>query len=208
MHGLQLGKGETYEDKKTVSDKVILANRANGRKGTAATTQRIKQSLDSSAAIARMAGPLERGLLRCERLQKRVDAAFGDKLFLPDQSPVSPRNRQRFTKYFEMMKSLTMLKIKLIHEFMRVHGVNPNNPHEMWAIGEVARGIGAAAGPAVAPSPEFASDHSSIRRQPIEAYRWRSYQAREILTNVSCIPIYLTHRYESDRLIMWLRDYK
>ena len=38
--------------------------------------------------------------------------------------------------------------------------------------------------------------------------RWRSYQAREILTNVSCIPIYLTHRYESDRLIMWLRDCK
>lgn len=129
-----------------------------------------------------MAGPLERGLLRCERLQKRVDAAFGDKLFLPDQSPVSPRNRQRFTKYFEMMKSLTMLKIKLIHEFMRVHGVNPNNPHEMWAIGDVARGIGAAAGPAVAPSPEFASDHSSIRRQPIEAYSEEVVRLAEHLT--------------------------
>jgi hypothetical protein len=29
-----------------------------------------------------------------------------------------------------------------------------------------------------------------------------------VLTNLSCVSVYLTHRYESDRLIMWLRDYK
>ena len=144
--------------------------KSNGTAANQFPPASVKQSLDSAAAIARMAGPIERYLLGCERLQRRVDAAFGDKLFLPDQSPVSPRNRMRFTKYFEMMKSLTMLKIELIHEFMRVHGVNPSNPREMWAKGEVACGIRAAAGPAVTPSPEFASDQSSIRRQPIEAF--------------------------------------
>ncbi len=146
-----------------------VPTKSNGTAANQCPPASVKQSLDSAAAIARMAGPIERDLLRCERLQRRVDAAFGDNLFLPDQSPLSPRNRKRFTKYFEMMKSLTMLKIKLIHEFMRVHGVNPSNPHEMWAKGEVACGIGAAAGPAMAPSPEFASDHSRIRQQPIEA---------------------------------------
>jgi hypothetical protein len=144
--------------------------KSNGKAANQFPHASVKQSLDSAAATARTAGPIERDLLRYERLQRRVDAAPGDKLFLPDRSPVSPRNRQRFTKYFEMMKSLTMLKIKLIHEFMRVHGVDPSYPQEMWAIGEVVRGIGAAAGPAVAPSPEFASDHSSIRRQPIQTY--------------------------------------
>jgi hypothetical protein len=157
--------------------------KSNGAAANQFPRASVKQRLDSAAAIARMAGPIERDLLRCERLQRRVDAAFGHKLFLPDQSPVSPRNRQRFTKYFEMMKSLMMLKIKLTHEFMRVHGVNPSNPQEMWAIGEVARGIGVAAGPAVAPSREFASDHSSIRRQPIqttseEAIRLATYLTR------------------------------
>jgi hypothetical protein len=132
--------------------------------------------------MGEMAGRIKRDLLRCERLQRRVDAAFGDKLFLPDQSAVSPRNLQRFKNYFEMMKSLTMLKIKLIHEFMRVHGVNPSNPREMWAIAEGARGIGAATAPAMAPSPEFASDHSSIRRQPIEGYSEEVTRLAEHLT--------------------------
>jgi hypothetical protein len=141
----------------------------------------VKQSLDSAAVMGEMAGRIKRDLRRCERLRRRVDAAFGDKLFLPDQS-VSPRNLQRFKNYFEMMKSLTMLKIKLIHEFMRVHGVNPRNPHEMWAIKEVARGIGAAPGPAAAPSPAFASNHSTIRRQPIEAHSEEVARLAEHLT--------------------------
>ena len=152
-----------------LAEEVAIARLRRGRAG-------------SAAAIGRMAGRIGQDLLRCERLQRRVDTAFGDKPFLPDQSPVSPRHRQRFRKYFQMMKSLTMLKFKLIHEFMRVHGVNQSNPHEMWAIGEVAGGIGAAAGPAVAPSPVFASDHSSIRRQPIEAYSERVVRLAEHLT--------------------------
>lgn len=142
----------------------------------------------SAAAIGRMTDRIERDLLRCERLRRRVDATFGDKLFLPDQSPMSPGNLRRFKNYFRMMKSLTMLKFKLIRGFMRVHGVNPSNPHEMWAIGEVAGGIGAAAGPAVAPSPVFASDHSSIRQQPIEAYSERVVQLAEPLTRHAYFP--------------------
>ena len=92
----------------------------------------MRPALDTAAEMRKMARLIEQDLRRCESLQRRVDVALGDTLFLPNEDPVSPRNLQRFRKYFRMLTLLTRLKFKLIHEFMRVHGVNPSNPIEMW----------------------------------------------------------------------------
>ncbi len=132
----------------------------------------VKQSVDSAAAIRAMAPQLVRDLLRCEALQKQVDVAFCGNVFLPHQSAISPRNLKRFKLCFQMMKSLTMLKIKLIHELMRVHGVNPDNPHEMWETG-ISGGIAAIAETA---SPPTAS------RKPTQTYSQGAVRLAQHLT--------------------------
>jgi len=119
----------------------------------------IRLNLGAAESIRAMAPLLERELIRCEKLQKQVDAAFGN-LFLSGESPVSPKNQQRFKKYFEMTKSVAMLKFKLIHEFMRVHGVDPARPHQMYEISEATSGIGT---PAIT-RPQVPSDQASAPR--------------------------------------------
>jgi hypothetical protein len=135
----------------------------------------VKQSVDSAAAIRAMAPQLVRDLLRCEALQKQVDVAFCGNVFLPHQSAISLTNLKRFKLCFQMMKSLTMLKIKLIHELMRVHGVNPDNPHEMWETG-IPGGIGAVPTIAKTASSAIAS------RKPTQTYSQEAVGLAEHLT--------------------------
>lgn len=116
------------------------------------------QTLDTAAEMRKMARLIEQDLRQCERLQKRMDLALGDTLFLPNEDPVSTRNLQRFRKYLRMLTLLTQLKFKLIHEFMRVHGVNPDNPSEMWRT----------AAPVGALSPQTSYVQPDISKQSIQ----------------------------------------
>lgn len=98
------------------------------------TKKHVRQP-ESAGALSGMSESLESvlvwGLTRCEELQETVHAAFGGELFLPDEPPTSPRNRQRFNVYLEMVQSITKLKFNLIHEFMNVNAVDSSDPHQM-----------------------------------------------------------------------------
>jgi hypothetical protein len=92
--------------------------------------------LRAAKAIRRTGKLIKRDLRECERLHRAVCAAFSPQLFLPGQSATSPTNLQRFKTYLKMIKCLFQLKIRLIHELMRVHGIDPQHPEEMWALPE------------------------------------------------------------------------
>jgi hypothetical protein len=124
-----------------------------------------KQALEAAQAVRAMAPLLEQELMRYVKLQEKIEAAFGGKLFLPDQPPTSVENMRRFRAYVGMRKSVTMIIVKLIHELMRVHGVDPNHPHDMWELPTFAGGIGAAGAPVGVP-PQQTSDGQPIPSGP------------------------------------------
>jgi hypothetical protein len=55
-----------------------------------------KQVLEEAQSVRAMAPFLERELMRYVRLQEIIEAAFGGKLFLPDEPPTSVENMRRF----------------------------------------------------------------------------------------------------------------
>jgi len=91
----------------------------------------VKQALQAAQARGTSAPLLERAWVRYQQQQKQVDATFSGQLFLPNGPPTSSKNLRRFKKNVEMLRSLTKLKINLIHEVMRAHGVDPNHPNKM-----------------------------------------------------------------------------
>lgn len=106
--------------------------KANTKSANRVAAAAVMRTLDTAAAKRKMTHLIKQELWRCEGLQRRMDAALGDTLFLSNEDPLSPRNLQRFKKYFRMLTLLNQLKLKLIHEFMRVHVVNPSNQNHMW----------------------------------------------------------------------------
>lgn len=106
----------------------------------------IKENLNSTEAIKATAPFLVQEMMRYSRLQSKVEEAFSGEPFLQD-APTSPANRLRFKTYLRMLQVVTGLKIRLIQEWMRVHGVNPNEPNQMWnmaALAQMSGQIGAA----------------------------------------------------------------
>jgi hypothetical protein len=100
-------------------------------------------SLHSQAArVLRTAVPhLEKAVLRFVRLQEQVDAAFGGQPFLPDASPISSKNIQRYNAYFRMLRVPTRLMTDLIDELLRIRAVEPDTPYPLapGAIGPEVR---------------------------------------------------------------------
>jgi len=119
---------------------------------------------------------LRKKIQEYERLQQRIDAAFGGQPFLPNEPPTSWRNRKRCRTYFEMMNALTEIKIALIQELMRVHGVDPNNPHQMWEPPAIAAENGATAVPISEPRRRrpYGSDVLGERHDPKSATKTTS----------------------------------
>lgn len=124
------------------------------------------QALEAAQAVRAMAPLLEQELMRYVRVQEKIEAAFGGKLFLPDEPPTSVENMRRFRAWVGMRKSVTTIIVKLTHELMRVHGVDPNHPHEMWELPTFAVGIGASAGVPL----QQRSERQSTLREPPEQY--------------------------------------
>jgi len=145
-------------------------------------TPQVAKSSDTAEAIRKLDRHLRRDLRRCETLQAAVDVAFGEGIFLARESPTSPRNLSRFKIYFNILKQLTMLKIRLIHEFMRVHGINPDNPHEMWARNEVIVGSGRVPLPAASPCPPNSYAHRTTGGQSVQVVSDQVARLAERLT--------------------------
>jgi hypothetical protein len=97
------------------------------------------QALKAAQAVRAMAPLLQHELMRCMRLQGKIEAAFGGKVFPSDEPPTSVKNIRRFRAYIGMRKSATTIVVNLSHELMRVHRIDPNHPHGMWGLPTSAR---------------------------------------------------------------------
>lgn len=100
----------------------------------------IKEGIESSQAIKATAPFLIQSLMRWNRMQAKIDEAYGGQLFL-DEAPNTPKNKSRFEAYTKMCKIVEGMKIKLMNEWMRVHGVNPNDPQQMFNMSALAQGF-------------------------------------------------------------------
>ena len=101
----------------------------------------IKENLESNQAIKASAPFLIQEMMRYARLQSKIEQAFGGEPFL-DEAPTTPANRKRFEVFIMMLSSVTKVKVKLIHEWMRIHGVNPREPNQMWNMATLAQQFG------------------------------------------------------------------
>jgi hypothetical protein len=101
----------------------------------------IKENLDSSEAIKATAPFLIQEMMRYSKIQSKIEQAFGGQPFL-DESPTSPANTKRFALFIDMVSKVSGLKIKLVHEWMRIHGVNPHEPNQMWNMAQLAQQFG------------------------------------------------------------------
>jgi hypothetical protein len=103
----------------------------------------IKDNLEKGETIRATAPFLIQELCRINRLIAKLFDMFGGNPFL-NENPTSKGNITRF-KTFEMMyNSLFKMKQNTIWELMRVEGVNPEEPNQMWNMGLVTEAIGRA----------------------------------------------------------------
>lgn len=105
----------------------------------------IKNNLDAAESIKSFAPLHLSDVLLYEKLIQGVLQAFGGKLFLDEEDPLSSKNKARFKAFTGMIKPLVLMKHKISHEWIRVHGVDPFNPHEMRDMVQIAGQIGGAA---------------------------------------------------------------
>jgi hypothetical protein len=107
----------------------------------------LKETVESSKAIKATAPFILQMLMRWSKMEEKIDLAFGGEPFLED-NPSSSKNSQRFRAYKDALQAVTDQKLKLIREWMRIHGVNPDSPNEMFNMGVLAQltgQVGAAA---------------------------------------------------------------
>jgi hypothetical protein len=91
----------------------------------------LKRALEAVKAMRAMAPLLEEEMRQYVTLQEKIKAAFGGNPFLPGEPPTSTANMRRFRAYIGMRKAATMMIVKVTHELMQAHGVDPNHPHDM-----------------------------------------------------------------------------
>lgn len=99
----------------------------------------IKENLESAAAIKATAPFIIQELLRYNKLQAKVEELYGGNPLSDD--PRDKKNKEKFKDYLDMISSVTALKVKLIREWMRIHGVSPETPNEMWSMAQLAQGF-------------------------------------------------------------------
>jgi hypothetical protein len=104
----------------------------------------IKNNMAAVESIKSLTPVLVEELVQYDYLQKQVHEAFAGKAF--GSGPAThKKNKERFEAYKLMLWSLSELKIKLVGEIMRVHGVDPKLPQQMREMAQIAGGVGAAA---------------------------------------------------------------
>jgi len=96
--------------------------------GIASLKQAIADKLMGWDAVRSCAPYLLVEMDRVARLGEQVDAAFGGLPFDKSKSPQHPDNVARSFDYLEMLKKITDMKLRLIHEWMLVQGIDPRNP--------------------------------------------------------------------------------
>lgn len=105
----------------------------------------IQNNMAAVESIKSLTPVLVEELVQYTALQKQVHEAFAGKAFIRDKSADDKKNASRFEAYKLMLWSLSELKIKIVNQIMRVHGVNPSKPEMMREIAQIAGGVGAAA---------------------------------------------------------------
>lgn len=101
----------------------------------------LRSNLDKNQAIRATAPFLVKQMMRWIKWGEKIDEAFDGELFVNDD-PGSTRSKTRFDLYKKMHDQIESRIIGITHEWMRIHGVNPNDPHEMWDMGTIASAIG------------------------------------------------------------------
>jgi len=94
-----------------------------------------KQAADTVKASAPF---LIQDLMRINKRIGQLDDLFGGNPFVVAESPNSKGNITRFKTYITMYKMLWKQKIAIVHEIMRIMGINPQRPNEMWGMTQLA----------------------------------------------------------------------
>lgn len=104
----------------------------------------IQNNMQAAESIKSLTPILVGELVQYDALQKQVHEAYAGKAFRSGDA-TDKKNVGRFNQYKTMLWALSELKLKIIGEIMRVHGVDPNVPQQMRDMAAMAGGIGAAA---------------------------------------------------------------
>jgi hypothetical protein len=104
----------------------------------------IQNNMAAAESIKSMTPILVEELVQYSAIQKQVHEAFAGQAFGKGKAN-DKHNVSRFETYKTMLWALTQLKINIVHEIMRCHGVDPNAPQQMREMAQIAGGIGAAA---------------------------------------------------------------
>ena len=102
----------------------------------------IKENVEGAQAIRATSPFIVQSLMRWVRLQDKIDELFDGQPFLMDEKPTSKNNYQRYKLYTQLHEQAEQLKNKTIEMWMRIHGVNPSNPHEMQDMATMAMLVG------------------------------------------------------------------
>src|SRR5579863_692079 len=97
----------------------------------------LKEKLAGFDAVRSAAPYLVQEMARYTRLAEQVDAAFGGQALDPSKGPMDEQNNARFYTYLEMQKAVTRIKLRLIHEWMLIHGVNPEDPVQFMQVNQM-----------------------------------------------------------------------
>jgi hypothetical protein len=105
----------------------------------------IQNNINAAESIRSLTPVLVEELVQYNQLQRQVHEAFAGQAFVRGKASDDKKNMSRFNAYKAMLWALSELKIRIVHEIMRCHGVDPNLPQQMRDMAQIAGGIGAAA---------------------------------------------------------------
>ena len=88
-------------------------------------TKSLKEKLDGFEAVRSAAPFLVQMMARYTRLGEQVDQVFAGQALDMNDGP-SEKNKARFYTYLEMQKAVSRIQLRLLHEWMLVHGVSIN----------------------------------------------------------------------------------
>lgn len=108
-------------------------------------TRAIKENVDSAQAIRSTAPFIVNEMMRWIRLHEKIDDLFDGKPFYDNEPPDSKGNIKRYSMYTRMHEEVEKKLSYSLRNWMRIHGVNPNNPHEMADMATLAQLAGTSA---------------------------------------------------------------
>jgi hypothetical protein len=98
----------------------------------------VRENLESGKAIRATAPFIIQVLMRRQRLVEKINEKFQGEPFYADERLDSKNNQRRVNTYRKMLLEAESDIFGAIHEWMRIHGVNPKNPHEMADMATLA----------------------------------------------------------------------